>query len=71
MSDNVSQEDNIVKIMKEELIRVYCYNCRHENNYIDEYGNDPCENCHRKFQNWGLKEFTARKMAKKILEIFK
>ena len=55
-------EDKIVKILMDNLSSVYCDTCgpREE---------DDCEYCHRKSMMWGLSENTARKLARKIMEV--
>ena len=52
----------ISEILKKELCYAYCDNCQHDG---DEYA---CEGCHRKYQNWSLSEYTASKIAGKIIE---
>ena len=59
-------EDKIVKILIDELCYCYCDNCEFGN--WDEYQDEKCDNCHRKYQNWRLSKDTARSIAKQIIE---
>ena len=52
--------DTISRILEEELNYAYCDNCKHDT------GDDECEDCHRKYQNWALGEDTAVNIAEKI-----
>jgi len=56
-------ENQIVEILIGSLSSVYCDTCSssgQEENYCDE--------CHRKYMNWGLSHNAARNIAKKILK---
>lgn len=62
------KEDDIAKIIYDNLNYMYCDNCRC-NNEIEkdsyEYG---CDNCHRKYNGWGISMQTSKRIAKEILE---
>ena len=55
----------IAKLLMDELSSICCYNCKNNPNW------DLCEDCHRKYMNWRLSEYTAEKIADKILEAMK
>ena len=62
------KEDNIAKIIYDNLNYMYCDNCRcnseiEEDSY--EYG---CDDCHRKYNGWGISMQTSKRIAKEILE---
>lgn len=62
------KEDDIVKIIYNNLNYMYCDNCRC-NSEIEkdsyEYG---CDDCHRKYNGWGISMQTSKRIAKEILE---
>lgn len=62
------KEDDIAKIIYDNLNYMYCDNCRC-NSEIEkdsyEYG---CDNCHRKYNGWGISMQTSKRIAKEILE---
>ena len=49
----------IADTIYEKLSYMYCDNCRYNMNPIDEYGTDHCEDCHRKYNGWGVSKDTA------------
>ncbi len=54
----------IADIIYRELSYMYCDNCRHSKNPIDEYGVDHCEDCHRKHNGWGVSKAEADRIEK-------
>lgn len=62
------KEDDIAKIIYNNLNYMYCDNCRC-NSEIEkdsyEYG---CDDCHRKYNGWGISIQTSKRIAKEILE---
>ena len=62
------KEDDIAKIIYDNLNYMYCDNCRC-NSEIEkdsyEYG---CDNCHRRYNGWGISMQTSKRIAKEILE---
>ena len=62
------KEDDIAKIIYDNLNYMYCDNCRC-NSEIEkdsyEYG---CDDCHRKYNGWGISMQTSKRIAKEILE---
>ncbi len=60
----MNNKEKIINILINELCYCYCDNCEYGN--FDKYGDDHCEDCHRKYQNWKLAEYTAEKLADKI-----
>lgn len=62
------KEDDVAKIIYDNLNYMYCDNCRcnseiEKNSY--EYG---CDDCHRKYNGWGISMQTSKRIAKEILE---
>lgn len=62
------KEDDIAKIIYDNLNYMYCDNCRcngeiEKDSY--EYG---CDDCHRKYNGWGISMQTSKRIAKEILE---
>lgn len=62
------KEDDIAKIIYNNLNYMYCDNCRC-NSEIEkdsyEYG---CDDCHRKYNGCGISMQTSKRIAKEILE---
>lgn len=62
------KEDDVAKIIYDNLNYMYCDN-RRCNSEIkkdsDEYG---CDDCHRKYNGWGISMQTSKRIAKEILE---
>lgn len=62
------KEDDIAKIIYNNLNYMYCDNCRC-NSEIEkdsyEYG---CDDCHRKYNGWGISMQTSKRIVKEILE---
>lgn len=62
------KEDDVAKIIYDNMNYMYCDNCRC-NSEIEkdscEYG---CDDCHRKYNGWGISMQTSRRIAKEILE---
>ena len=60
--------DDVAKIIYDNLNYMYCDNCRC-NSEIEkdscEYG---CDDCHRKYNGWGISMQTSKRIAKEILE---
>lgn len=54
-------KEEIINIIKESLSYIYCHNC---NGNIE----DKCEECHRKYMNWGISDECAEEIAKQITE---
>lgn len=58
----------IADIIYKELNYMYCDNCRYNSEIVDkdEYGCNPnCEDCHRKYNGWGI----SRKEAERIEQL--
>lgn len=53
--------EEIADIIKEKLNWIYCHNC---NGNIE----DKCEECHRKYMNWGISDKCAKEIAENILK---
>lgn len=61
----------IADIIYDELFYMYCDNCRYQNDSIDEYEIDHCENCHRKYNGWGVSKETTEAIEKRCLKEIK
>ena len=61
-------KDKIANIIYNELSYMYCDNCR----YATELSNDPdtdfspCDDCHRKYNSWGISMTEAERIAEMI-----
>ena len=64
-----SKKENIAQIIYKNLDYMYCDNCRFNSeikeNDSDEWG---CDDCHRKYNGWGISMQTSKRIAKEILE---
>ena len=70
IDNNISnKEEEITKILIDQLSYAYCDNCEWGN--WDKYQDTKCDDCHRKYQNWKLSENTAKTIAKQIIEEIK
>ena len=54
----------IADIIYRELNYMYCDNCRNNNHepLEDETGYNPCEDCHRKYNGWGISKEEAERI---------
>lgn len=54
----------IADIIYRELNYMYCDNCRYNNHtpLEDENGDNPCEDCHRKYNGWGISREEAERI---------
>lgn len=52
--------------IENELSSVYCYNCKGNDNDVEQ---DFCDDCHRKYMNWEISDYTANKIAERAFEI--
>jgi len=55
--------DKIAQIIYDNLSYMYCDNCRYNSEIEEEYG---CEDCHRKYNGWGISMATAKGIAEEI-----
>ena len=62
MSKKSPTSQKIIDILLKELSYAYGNNCGNNT------GEELCENCHRKYQNWKLSRDAAEKIADKILD---
>ena len=62
------KEDDIAKIIYDNLSYMYCDNCRCNREIKKDSGEYGCEDCHRKYNGWGISMQTSRRIAKEILE---
>lgn len=68
-SSENSKKEGIAKIIYDSLSYMYCDNCRF-NSEINEEDSDEwgCDDCHRKYNGWGISMQESRCIAKDILE---
>lgn len=59
-------KEKIINILINELNYCYCDNCEYGN--WDRYQDTPCDDCHRKYQNWKLSTDTAAQIAEQIIK---
>lgn len=52
--------------IKNKLDSVYCYNCKGNDDDVEP---DFCDDCHRKYMNWEISDYTANQIAEKAFEI--
>ena len=69
VDDANSKQDDIVNIIYGTLDHMYCDNCRF-NSEIKESDNGEwnCDECHRKYNGWGISMQESNKIAKEILK---
>lgn len=62
-------QDDIVKIIYNTLNHMYCDNCRFSSE-IKESDSDEwnCDECHRKYNGWGVSMQESNRIAKEILK---
>jgi ribosomal protein L37AE/L43A len=62
-------QDDIASIIYSTLDHMYCDNCRF-NSEIKESDSDEwnCDECHRKYNGWGISMQESNKIAKEILK---
>lgn len=64
-----SRQDDIAKIIYSIIDHMYCDNCRFSSE-IKESDSDEwnCDECHRKYNGWGVSMQESNKIAKEILK---
>lgn len=69
VDDANSKQDDIASIIYSTLDHMYCDNCRF-NSEIKESDNGEwnCDECHRKYNGWGVSMQESNKIAKEILK---
>ena len=62
-------QDDIANIIYNTLNYMYCDNCRFDSE-IQEDDSDEwcCDDCHRKYNGWGISMYTSNEIAKEILK---
>lgn len=62
--------DKIARIIYDWLPDVYCDDCRYNSEIQDDgYGNNPCEDCYRKYMGWAISKGRAQIIANDILKV--
>lgn len=59
-------KDEIAKIIYEELCYMYCDNCRYNSEIGEDDPNFGCDDCHRKYNGWGISMAKAERIAEMI-----
>lgn len=69
IDDANSKQDDIASIIYSTLDHMYCDNCRF-NSEIKESDNGEwnCDECHRKYNGWGISMQESNRIAKEILK---
>ena len=69
VDDANSKQDDIASIIYSTLDHMYCDNCRF-NSEIKESDNSEwnCDECHRKYNGWGVSMQESNRIAKEILK---
>lgn len=62
------KEDDVAKIIYDNLNYMYCDNCRCNSEIKKDSDECGCEDCHRKYNGWGISMQTSKRIAKEILE---
>ena len=69
-----NKEQAIVDLIYNDLNYMYCDNCRFgseisEEESVQRFGFWGCEDCHRKYNGWGISKSNAEYLAKAIIKI--
>ena len=59
-------EQKIADLIYKYVDYMYCDNCRYNS---EQDGEDACEDCHRKYNGWGISMSMARALAKEIAKL--
>lgn len=62
------KEDDVAKIIYDNLNYMCCDNCRCNSEIKKDSDECGCEDCHRKYNGWGISMQTSKRIAKEILE---
>lgn len=62
------KEDDVAKIIYDNLNYMYCDNCRCNSEIEKESYEYGCDDCHRKYNGWGISMQTSKRIAKEILD---
>ena len=68
------KEQTIANLIYENLGYMYCDNCRFnseisEEESIRKFGYWGCEDCHRKYNGWGISKTEAEHLAREIIKM--
>lgn len=68
------EKESKSNIIAEEIFNtldyMYCYNCRNNDKNNRGYEEDGCDDCHRKYNGWGVSYSTCEQIANKIVSRF-
>lgn len=65
---NKKIQQNISDIIYNELNYMYCDNCRCDSEIEKDSEESGCEDCHRKYNGWGISKSESNRIAKMILK---
>lgn len=60
--------DKIAEIIYDELGYMYCDNCRYNSEIDEDEPNYGCDDCHRKYNGWGISMAKANRLAEMAIE---
>lgn len=59
----------IAELLYEEIDYMYCNNCRFDSEIREEDSDKwKCDECHRKYNGWGISKAESERIAKKIMK---
>ena len=58
--------EEMAKVIYEELGYMYCNNCRYNSEIGEDAPDYGCDDCHRKYNGWGISMAEASRIAKMI-----
>lgn len=62
-----TEKKNVIATMIYENIGyMYCDNCRYS---TEQHTDDSCDDCHRKYNGWGISKYEANRIAKQIIDL--
>lgn len=72
--NNIEKKQMIAGFIYNKLNYMYCDNCRFDSEidrkkYEELNGYWACEDCHRKYNGWGISKAVADSLAKEIIKV--
>lgn len=73
--NEAEKKQAIADIIYNNLSYMYCNNCRFgfeisEEESKEKFGHWVCEDCHRKYNGWGISKLVSNDLAKEIMKIY-
>lgn len=69
MSKLTKVEQKIADLIYNEVSYMYCDNCRCRSEIAKEDEQWGCDDCHRKYNGWGISKREAESIARKISQL--